>query len=45
MISTLFTKIAFFAVNDKLIAAGAAAYITYSKFTSRRERHLLFMFS
>ena len=39
MISTWFTKIVFFfSVNGKSIAAGAAAYIIFSKFTSRCER-------
>ena len=46
MISTWFTKIVFFfSVNGKSIAAGAAAYIIFSKFTSRCGRHLLFLFS
>ena len=45
MISTWFRKITFFLpVNNKSIAADAAGYIIYSKFTSRCERHLLFLF-
>ena len=34
----------FLPVNNKSIAADAAGYIIYSKFTSRCERHLLFLF-
>ena len=34
-----------FSVNGKSITAGAAAYIIFSKFTSRCGRHLLFLFS
>ena len=45
MISTWFTKIVFFfSVNGKSIAAGAAAYIIFSKFTSRCGRHYSFCF-